>query len=63
MATDEPTTDDQNIIVLVLGAVLGVALIVVVAIVIMLTIVCYRNKAVSIAYLCNTSCIEPVTKL
>ena len=42
--TDETTRDNQNVIVLILGAVLSISLIIVVTIVIMLAVVCYRNK-------------------
>ena len=40
----EGTSSDQNITVLIFGAVLGIALIVVVATIILLATICYRNK-------------------
>lgn len=45
-ATDE-TRDNQNVIVLILGAVSVIAIVIVVTIVISLAIVCYRNKVSS----------------
>ena len=44
VASTEGTSDDQNIVVLILGAVLGVALIVVLTTIILLATICYRNK-------------------
>ena len=44
VASTEGTSDDQNIVVLILGAVLGVALIFVLTTIILLATICYRNK-------------------
>ena len=64
LLTDPPVTtrDNQNVIVLILGAVSGIALIIVVTIVIMLAVVCYRNK-VSHCVLCQLDMLNKFTKL